>query len=229
MSSKTISSTSSRILSPSAALFAAAKAKDIPDLVKPYKNEAVIRLRNSTVSLVTLTVITYLLPVPSLWTALNIVRGSHDKGFLWGICATELALSALLALNLIQAAYALKYPRRSLPPLPSSPAKGLITPQSQKKRRTILSPGTSPQPQRSSSLYASSPISTPSRTLYYSMPSTPSPFNVSIGSSTTSLPPTPSPSLSAYQARHASATGQSFDGLTLSQLADDDGDDDEDC
>jgi len=159
MSSKTVSSTSSHILSPSVTLFAAAKTKDLTHLVTPYKNEAVIRLRNSTVSLVTLTVITYLLPVPSLWTALSIVRRSQDRGFLWCLCAagtprcvslawyscnanaSELALSALLALNLVQAVFALKYPRKPLPPLPTSPAKGLVTPQSQKKRRTILAPG----------------------------------------------------------------------------------------
>lgn len=87
MSSKTVSSGSSHTLSPSVTLFATARTKDLADLVTPYKNEAVIRLRNSTVSLVTLTVITYLLPVPSLWTALNIVRGSQDRGFLWCLCA----------------------------------------------------------------------------------------------------------------------------------------------
>lgn len=55
----------------------------------------------------------------------------------------EIALSGLLALNLIQAAVAIQYPRTPLPPLPSSPAKTLLTPQGQKKRRTILSPGVS--------------------------------------------------------------------------------------
>lgn len=57
------------------------------------------------------------------------------------LMSAELALSALLALNLVQAVFALKYPRKPLPPLPTSPAKGLVTPQSQKKRRTILAPG----------------------------------------------------------------------------------------
>ena len=87
MSNKATSASSPHILSPSAALFAATKARDLPDFVKPYKNEALIRLRNSTMSLVTLTVMTYLLPIPSLWTALNIVRGNQNKGFLWGVCA----------------------------------------------------------------------------------------------------------------------------------------------
>ncbi|KAI5980785.1 hypothetical protein EDD15DRAFT_2381194 [Pisolithus albus] len=228
--------------------------KDIPDCIKPYKNEALIRLRNSSVCLVALVVTTHLLPVPSLWTAVNVVRDGErrDTGCLWGICATELGFLALLILNIVQAAFALKYPRK---PHHShvSPAKSLqVTPQSQNKRQPILSPnvgimpfsflpvwgqtvdgyfhfehGTDTQastgpraPQRTSSLYNSSPLSTPSRTLYYSMPSTPSSFNISLTSSTSSMPPTPSPSLGAYHARHGGSTGQPFDGLTLSALAD---------
>ena len=56
---------------------------------------------------------------------------------------TEVALAGLLGLNLIQSAVAIQYPRSPLPPLPSSPTKGPLTPQGQKKRRTILSPGVS--------------------------------------------------------------------------------------
>lgn len=206
-------------------VFSASKANDIPDCIKPYKNEALIRLRNSTVGLVALVVTTHILPLPSLWTAANVVRdrGQSDIGFLWGVCATELGFLALLILNTAQAAYALRYPRKPHS-THVSPAKALqVTPQSQKKRRSILSPASSmgPRaPQRTSSLYTSSPLSTPSRTLYYSMPSTPSPFNASLTSSTSSMPPTPSPSLGAYHARHGDSPGQPFDGLTLSKLTD---------
>ncbi|KAI6010405.1 hypothetical protein PISMIDRAFT_680512 [Pisolithus microcarpus 441] len=208
-----------------AAVFSASKAKDIPDCIKPYRNEALIRLRNSSVCLVALVVTTHLLPVPSLWTAANVVRDGEqrDTGFLWGICATELGFLALLILNIVQAAFALKYPRK---PHHShvSPTKSLqVTPKSQSKRQPILSPNasTGPRaPQRTSSLYNSSPLSTPSRTLYYSMPSTPSSFNISLTSSTSSMPPTPSPSLGAYHATHGGSMGQPFDGLTLSALAD---------
>ncbi|KAG6328445.1 hypothetical protein ID866_10644 [Astraeus odoratus] len=208
MSSKNASTSSTHLLSPSAALFSTTGAKDFRDVIKPYKNEAVIRLRNSTVGLVALVMATHLLPMPSLWTAVHVVRGSTDRGLLWGVCIAELVLSVLIALNLVQAAYALKYPRKPLPPLPSSPAKGLVTPQSQKKRRTILSPAVR--------------IST-----FYSICCTPSPFNTSINSSTMSLPPTPSPSLSVYHARHPVALGQSFDGLSLSRLTGDELDEDE--
>ncbi|KAI6041845.1 hypothetical protein EDC04DRAFT_2664402 [Pisolithus marmoratus] len=203
----------------------ASKTEDISDRIKPYKHEALIRLRNSTVSLVALVVTTHVLPLPSLWTAVNVVRDHEqgDTGILWGVCATELVFLALLTLNIAQAAYALRYPRKPHPtPIPS--AKALqVTPQSRKKRQSILSPeaSTGPRaPQRTSSLYTSSPLSTPSRTLYYSMPSTPSPFGVSLTSSTSSMPPTPSPSLGAYHARHGGSAGEPFDGLTLSRLAD---------
>ncbi|KAI6096887.1 hypothetical protein EDD16DRAFT_1719564 [Pisolithus croceorrhizus] len=238
------------------AVFSASKAKGISDCIKPYRSEAFIRLRNSTVSLVALVVTTHLLPLPSLLTAVNVVRDGEqrDTSFLWGICAIELGCLALLILNIVQAAFALKYPRKPHP-THVSPAKSLqVTPQNQKKRQAILSPtvgvillfffllfsasgqtidgffhfghgmgtqaSTGPRaPQRTSSLYNSSPLSTPSRTLYYSMPSTPSSFNVPLTSSTSSMPPTPSPSLGAYHARHGGSTGQPFDGLTLSAFA----------
>ncbi|KAF8553025.1 hypothetical protein OG21DRAFT_1597863 [Imleria badia] len=221
MSTKTTAASS-----PASLLFATAKAKQFTDFSKPHKNEAFVRLRNSTLCLVTLVLFTYLLPVPSLWTALNVVRGEGGVGVFWAVCAAEVSLSGLLALNLIQAAVAIQYPRTPLPPLPSSPAKSLLTPQGQKKRRTILSPGTSPQAQRSfTSSYVPSPVSTPSRTLHYPMPSTPSPFGVSLGASTSSAPSTPSPSLAAYHGRHPTSLGRAFNGSTLSLLAGDSDDD----
>jgi len=70
---------------------------------------------------------------------------------------------------------------------------------------------TSPQQQRSfSSSYASSPISTPSRVLNYSIPSpSPSRFNVSINSSA-SLPPSPSPILSAFRGKQPTYVGRTW-------------------
>ncbi|KAF8833502.1 hypothetical protein BDN67DRAFT_976567 [Paxillus ammoniavirescens] len=222
MLTRDIATVPSNTMSPSAALFAASKAKHLADFSKPYKNEAVLRLRNTTMSLLALILLTYLLPVPSLWTAFNVMRGGRSGvGAVWAVCAAELSLSGLLGLNLIQAAVAIRYPRSPLPPPPTPPAKGLTTPQGQKKRRTILSPGTSPQAQRSfTSSYVPSPVSTPSRTLHYSMPSTPSPFGVSLGSSA-SVPSTPSPSLAAYHGRHPPSLGQPFNASTLSRLAGD--------
>ncbi|KAF9224232.1 hypothetical protein BS17DRAFT_104448 [Gyrodon lividus] len=146
---KDITSASSNTMSPSATLFAASTAKHLADFSKPYKNEAVLRLRNTTMSLLALILLTYLLPIPSLWTAVNVVRGESGVSVVWAVCAAELFLSGLLVLNIIQAAVAIQYPRSPLPPPPPHPAKGLTTPQGQKKRRTILSPVTSPQTQRS--------------------------------------------------------------------------------
>lgn len=48
------------------------------------RNEALIRLRNSTVSLVVLFVTTHLLPLPSLWTVVNVMHDGEqlDTSFL---------------------------------------------------------------------------------------------------------------------------------------------------
>lgn len=188
----------------------------LADTLKPFKNEALIRLRSSLVGLVVLVLATALFPVPSLWSAARIVRGPFpwDWSLAWAISAVELVVAALLALNFIQAACALRYPRTPLSPPPASPARslGLATPQP-KQRRPIVAHSVSPRSQRSPSTYPTSPVSTPSRVVQYSL-------SASMGSSTTSLPPTPSPaiSLGAYHARHATASGHAFDGLALSRL-----------
>ncbi|KAH7923685.1 hypothetical protein BV22DRAFT_1014879 [Leucogyrophana mollusca] len=203
------------------------------DLGKPHKNEAVVRMRNNTAGLGVLFLLTNLLPIPSVWTSLNVVLSERSSSTTWGLLlsASELALFGLFALNILQAAFALKYPRKPLPPM-SSPAKALhMSPPNQSSRRRLLSPNTSPQSQRSfSSSYIASPTSTPSRTLQYSLPTTPSPFNASINSSTLSMPPTPSPSISsplaAYRGRHSMSTGHAFNGSLLSRLAPDSDEDD---
>lgn len=76
-------------------LFATSKAKELAHFSKPHKTEAVVRLRNSTLCLVTLVLLTYLLPVPSLWTALNIVRGEGDVNVLWAVCAVGMSTCRL--------------------------------------------------------------------------------------------------------------------------------------
>jgi hypothetical protein len=70
---------------------------------------------------------------------------------------------------------------------------------------------TSPQAQKSfSTSYASSPISTPSRVLSYGVRTPASPFDTSVTSSVgmSSLPPTPTPILSAYRGKHSSSVGR---------------------
>lgn len=69
------------------------------------------------------------------------------------------------------------------------------------------------QPQKafSSSLYASSPLSTPSRTLHYSIPNS-TPLDSSFASSTSSFPGSPSPAynspLAAYRGKHKTGAGR---------------------
>ena len=87
MATKSIGAAPSNTMSPASLLFATSKAKQFAHFSKPHKNEAFVRLRNSTLSLVTLLLLTYLLPVPSLWTALNVVRGERDANVLWAVCA----------------------------------------------------------------------------------------------------------------------------------------------
>jgi len=74
-------------MSPASQLFASSKAQQFAHFSKPHKNEAFVRLRNSTLCLVTLVLLTYLLPIPSLWTALNVVRGEGDVNVFWAVCA----------------------------------------------------------------------------------------------------------------------------------------------
>ncbi|KAJ8591541.1 hypothetical protein M405DRAFT_873197 [Rhizopogon salebrosus TDB-379] len=194
--------------------------------LKPYKNEASLRIRNSSAALVAAFLLTQLTPAPSLWTAVDVVfyESGEGKSAFWMFCAAELAILGLFTLNALQAALALLYPPKSPPPAPS-PSKSIKSPQSQ-KRRNVLSPNTTPQPQRTFSPYASSPVSTPSRTLQYSIPGpTPPPF--SSLSSSTGIPQTPSP-LSVYRGKHSASTGHAFNGSILSRLTkDDDEDDDE--
>lgn len=82
-------------MSPASQLFASSKAKQFAHFSKPHKNEASVRLRNSSLSLATLVLLTYLLPIPSLWTALNVVRGERDVNVFWAVCATGMPTSRL--------------------------------------------------------------------------------------------------------------------------------------
>ncbi|KAG2754822.1 hypothetical protein P692DRAFT_20870211 [Suillus brevipes Sb2] len=193
----------------------------------PHKNEAALRIRNSSAALVVVLFLTHLTPAPSLWTAVEVVFNDSGEGksAFWVMCAAELAMLGLFTLNALQAAIALMYSPTLLPPVPS-PSKSIKTPQSHlQKRRNVLSPHTSPQPQRTFSPYVSSPVSTPSRTLQYSIPGpTPPPFS-SLNSSN-GMPQTPSP-LSAYRGKHSASTGHAFNGSILSRLTKDDDEDEE--
>ncbi|KIM42703.1 hypothetical protein M413DRAFT_444375 [Hebeloma cylindrosporum] len=221
--------------------------------LKPHKSEAIQRLRYNALFLLTTLVISYLLPLPSLPSALRTAfRTSHhvawSKEWLWEwMCLLELAVVTLFGYNALEAIYAIKYPRKPLPPLTSpmrvhTPKSSKATP---KRPFKVLSPNSSPQPQKpfafspssstslgsasmilSSSSYAQSPVSTPSRVLHYTIP--PSSSTNTQASSTSEFLSTPSPVISAYRGKHMSVdVGRSLDGSFLSRIVPDDLDDDD--
>ncbi|TCD68032.1 hypothetical protein EIP91_011643 [Steccherinum ochraceum] len=145
----------------------------------------------------------------------------------------------VMGVNVLQASYALQYPPPTQPQMTAgTPVKKAFMPPPQSPpnstpRRLGLSTSASPQPQKSfGSSYAASPLSTPSRTLNYSIPaSASSAFDSSLNSSTMSLPNSPSPvlnsPLAAYRGKHSNYVAQSFSGDLFSRMtarADDDDD-----
>ncbi|KAJ3986407.1 hypothetical protein F5890DRAFT_1503712 [Lentinula detonsa] len=227
---------------------------------RPHRGEAVVRLRSNAFGLVSVFISTWLLPVPSVVSAMRMLLSGNNArtGFLAGngsewnvrkaVCLLELTIVAMLIYNVLEALYALQYPRKPLPPSGLSPAKksnplGIFSPESAKKPFRILSPNSTPtsaskfqffSPSQTlalsesrSSQYPPSPVSSPSRVIRYSMPpkggSSEGGVNASILSSTSTIPPTPSPSstlASAYRGKHSSSFhgGRPMDGLFLSQI-----------
>ncbi|KAI0732184.1 hypothetical protein C8Q72DRAFT_819528 [Fomitopsis betulina] len=196
-------------------------ATNILDWLKPSRGEAIARLRTNSLGLLTIAILTHLLPLPSPWTAVATIRGHAPVNTLYyGFCALEVLALSLLAVNILQASYALKYPRTQTPtpaPLPS-PAK--TNPASPRKwHLNNVTPTSSPQRQKSFT-YAPSPTSTPSRTLNYSIPASATPlFDSSFASSVGSVPGSPSSPLAAYRGRYTMASARALDGSLLSRLA----------
>jgi hypothetical protein len=214
--------------------------------LKPHKAEAIQRIRYNALCLFTTLVMSYLLPLPSLPSALRTAFKSSpyaawSNQWVWEqMCLLEMAVVTLLCYNILEAAYAIKYPRTPLAPLTSparvhTPHASLTTP---KRPFKVLSPNTSPQPQKpfgfspssSTSLtsasvalsssnppYAQSPVSTPSRVLHYTIP--PSSSTNTQASSMSEFLSTPSPVISAYRGKHTSVdTGRALDGSYLSRI-----------
>ncbi|KAI0672498.1 hypothetical protein C8Q78DRAFT_971314 [Trametes maxima] len=198
------------------------------DWFKPLRGEAVARLRTNTVGLVGFAVLSNLLPLPAVWRAFDVVwRQRPVSTPYYYICAAELALLSIFFFNILQAGYALKYPRLPPPP-PPSPAKSVkstpLSPPSRQWRLSGLTPNSSPQRQKAFSSYAPSPVSTPSRTINYTIPaSVSSPPDASFASSM-SVPGSPASPLAAYRGRHSTSVGRAFDGSLLSRLAKEDSD-----
>ncbi|TDL14642.1 hypothetical protein BD410DRAFT_797051 [Rickenella mellea] len=208
------------------------------DWLKPRRADAVARLRNNALAAVTLLIAAQLLPgVPSPVTLLLFVlsgsEGRFRSGFEGFAAYCELAFLAIFGVNILQSSYALRYPPGAPPP-PDSPAKRaqeqLLKQSQQPRRRTlpISSPtsptspspcGVSAKPRTSGSFYASSPLSTPSRTLTYAPPAASplnTPFNTSLTSSASSFGM--SSPLAAYRGRHSLPPARPIDGNLLSRL-----------
>ncbi|KAH9839715.1 uncharacterized protein C8Q71DRAFT_460234 [Rhodofomes roseus] len=204
-------------------------ATTILDWLKPPRGEALARLRTNGLGLLTLTVLTNLLPLPSPWVAIATVRKNLPVStFYYGLCALEVLVLAILGLNILQASYALKYPRAQAapPPPPPSPKANHASPR--KWHLSNLSPNPSPQRQKSFN-YAPSPASTPSRTLNYTIPpSAALGYDTSFTSSIGSVPGSPASPLAGYRGRHSVASGRAFDGSLLVRLAHENSDEDED-
>ncbi|KAJ6609242.1 hypothetical protein B0H10DRAFT_2065184 [Mycena sp. CBHHK59/15] len=208
----------------------------ISDYFKPHRAEALLRVRTNVFGVLLIAVMSSLVPrIPSLPTALATVlsgTGWATDGIYGLFCILEVGTVALLLTNILQAVYAVKYPRAPLPPSPSpAKPKGIHMAPPTPQRAFRLSPNSSPQPQKSfsfaasssalqsstSSTYPSSPISTPSRVLHYSIPPTSSTSTL-MSSSSTNLH-TPSPILSAYHGKHLSGSpARPIDGAFLAGL-----------
>ncbi|KAF5391118.1 hypothetical protein D9757_003063 [Collybiopsis confluens] len=214
---------------------------------RPHRGEAVIRLRSNTFGLISIFISTWLLPIPSVISAFRLFSSKKALPYLgvedqnaWNfdriVCTLELAIVIILAYNVLEAFYALKYPRKSFPPPSHSPVKkpspvGVFSPSPAKKPFRIISPSSTPtsksklfayspgqslsSSQARSPQYPPSPVTLPSHVIRYSMPPKPSAAEAggigsSISSSASTMPPTPSPTspvASAYRGQHASSFG----------------------
>ncbi|KAI0038761.1 hypothetical protein FA95DRAFT_1567555 [Auriscalpium vulgare] len=147
----------------------------------------------------------------------------------------ELLVPALLLANIAQAAYAVRAPRAPHAPLPAqspgvlrSAKKGQqpVSPLAKSWRgKGALSPNTTPQRQRpfSASSHPQTPLSDPHNLAHsYSLSFPASSPDASFTSTTSSLPPTPSP-VSAYRGRRG-APGRALDASLLSRLTQTDSD-----
>ena len=100
MATKGTPAATANTMSPASLLFTSSKVEQFAHFSKPHKNEAFVRLRNSTLCLATLVLLTYLLPIPSLWTALNVVRGESSVDVFWTVCAAGMHTSFNIAQTL---------------------------------------------------------------------------------------------------------------------------------
>ncbi|KAG5333654.1 hypothetical protein E4T56_gene19781 [Termitomyces sp. T112] len=163
-------------------------------------------------------------------------RWSSDWFYRW-FCIIEVALVALFAFNLLQGLYAVQYPRTV--PLTPEKQKSLFQNTTNPKRSfKVLSPNSSPQPQRafsmsqsasftgSPSTYPASPLSTPSRVVHYPSVSASSTNTNASSTSTTLFHSTPSPAIPAYR-YHSNSVGRALDESFLGRIPPPESDDED--
>ncbi|KAJ7158667.1 hypothetical protein C8R46DRAFT_1354600 [Mycena filopes] len=210
------------------------------DFFKLHRADALLRIRRNAFALLLIAVLSTLVPrIPALPTALAVAFSARryrwwTSAWIYGwFCIIEVGAVLLLSLNVLQAAYAIKYPRAPLPPSPSpAKPKGIHMSPPTPQRSFRLSPNSSPQLQKSFSfgasgsalqssssgslsMYPSSPVSTPSRVLHYSLPAGPGTSTSTFSSSIN----TPSPILSTYLGKHGGDyAARTFDGAYLAEI-----------
>ena len=117
--------------------------QSIANYFKPHRAEALQRIRINAFGFVLIVVFSNLLPLPSLQSAicfLTISNSSHERAYRWfcilgtlpdertypkltlNIKCTEVLAATIFAFNVLEGAYAVKYPKPPLPPY-ASPAK----------------------------------------------------------------------------------------------------------
>jgi len=223
------------------------------DFLKPRYHEAVFRLRNSVIAVITLATLTHLLPIPTPYaSAWKFYRDTFQSPWEKGVAFAELAVFGLLLINILQASIALRSPPAPYPPVPS-PAKALSPPRQPTTTvnwRSLSSKSGGLSPNRQLAFSGSTSVGGASTgpgsasdprglaqsyslafSNFLASPSSPSPSSQSAphDRSFGSLPPSPSPTspLAAYRGRRA-PTGRGLDGSLLARLAQGDSDSDAD-
>ncbi|KAG6841014.1 hypothetical protein C0991_002644 [Blastosporella zonata] len=155
-------------------------------------------------------------------------RWSADWLYRW-FCITEVALASVFAFNILEGVYAVKYPRSPVVPTPGE-TKSVFQTQTPKRSFNILSPQSSPQPQKafstshsasfaaSTSNYPASPLSTPSRIVHYPSIAASSTNTNASSTSTMLFHSTPSPAVAAYRGKHSNSAGRALDESFLGRI-----------
>lgn len=141
---------------PTRSTMASSMLATLSNYLKPHRAEAISRIRTNSFWLVALLLVTYLLPTPFLlnftkWNSVDLLS------YIWKIGArclrqalsspdfsdlfSELTVGSLLTYNILQSAYAIKYPRQPLPSIsPKKRTAAAPTPTKAKRLSELVSP-----------------------------------------------------------------------------------------